>query len=83
MLDEITTLDYDRKLHTTIVGESRGVLIKVFRKWKDENYIPKNVHKAIRWSKHDPLNGSDFLMTGLLKQKITSRTILLKSKTIL
>ena len=59
LLDEITTLNYSKKLHTTIVGESRGVLIQAFKKWKGESYIPKNVHKAIRWSKHDPLNESE------------------------
>ena len=76
LLDEITALNYNKKLHTTVVGESQGVLIKAFRKWKGESYIPKNVHKAISWSKYNPLNESEILMTGLSKQKITSRTVL-------
>jgi hypothetical protein len=67
LLDEITALNYRKKLHVTIVGESRGVLINAFRKWKGENYIPKNVHKAIRWSKHDPLNESEIFDTWFIK----------------
>ena len=69
LLDEITTLNFSKKLHVTVVGESRGVLINAFRKWKGENYIPKNVHKAIRWSKHDPLNKSEIYDTWFIKTK--------------
>jgi hypothetical protein len=32
LLDGITALNYSKKLHTTVVGESQGVLIKAFRK---------------------------------------------------
>jgi hypothetical protein len=69
LLDEITALNFSKKLHITVVGESRGVLIKAFRKWKGENYIPKNVHKAIRWSKHDPLNESEIFDAWFIKTK--------------
>ena len=80
LLDEITTLNFNKMLHITVVGESRGVLIRAFRKWKGDNYIPKNVHKAIRWSKHDPLNESEnfntsswFIKTKDNKQDSTSK----------
>jgi hypothetical protein len=69
LLDEITTLNFNKKLHITVIGESRGVLIKAFRKWKGENYIPKNVHRAIRWSKHDPLNESEIFDAWFIKTK--------------
>ena len=53
-------------------------MIKSFRKWKGENYVPKNVHKAIRWSKHDPLNESEifdawFIKTKNIKQENTPK----------
>ena len=64
-----TALNYSKKLHTTIVGESQGVLIKAFRQWKGESYIPKNVHKAICWSKHDPLNDSEIFDAWFIKTK--------------
>ena len=44
-------------------------MIKAFRKWKGENYISKNVHKAIRWSKHDPLNESENFDYWIIKTK--------------
>ena len=69
LLDEITALNYNKKLHTTIVGKSWGILIKAFRKWKSENYIPKNAHKAICWSKHDPLNESEIFDDWIIKTK--------------
>ena len=69
LLDEITALNFSKKLHITVVGESRGVLIKSFRQWKGENYVPKNVPKAIRWSKHDPLNESEIFDAWFIKTK--------------
>ena len=44
-------------------------MIKAFRKWKGENYIPKNIHKAICWSKHDPLNESEIFDAWFIKTK--------------
>ena len=64
-----TALNYSKKLHTTIVGESQGVLIKAFRQWKGESYIPKNVHKAICWSKHNPWNESEIFEAWFVKTK--------------
>jgi hypothetical protein len=74
LLDEITALNYNKKLHATVVGESRNILIKAFRKWKGEKYIPKNVHKAIRWSKHDPLNESEIYDYTWKDKNKTSKT---------
>jgi hypothetical protein len=79
LLDEITALNYSKKLHTTVVGESRGVLIKAFRKWKGENYNPKNIHKAIRWSKHDPLNESEIFDAQFMKIKDNKQDNTLKT----
>ena len=78
LLDEITALNFSKKLHTTVVGESRGALIKAFRKWKGENYIPKNVHKAIRWSKHDPLNETEIFDACFIKIKNNKQDTTLK-----
>ena len=49
------------------------MLIKAFRKWKGKNYIPKNVHKAICWSKHDPLNESEIFDDWIIKTKNTKQ----------
>ena len=78
LLDEITALNFSKNLHITVVGESRGILIKSFRKWKGENYVPKNVHKAIRWSKHDPLNESEIFDTWFIKTKNDKQDNILK-----
>ena len=79
LLDEITALNYCKKLHTTVVGKSRGVLIKAFRKWRGESYIPKNVHKAIRWSKRDPLNESEIFDAWSIKTKDNKQESALKT----
>ena len=62
------------------MGESRGVLIKAFRKWKGENYVPKNVHKAIRWSKHDPLNESEIFDAWIINTKDNKQDTILKEQ---
>src|ERR1700678_211742 len=80
LLDEITALNYSKKLHTTVVGESQGVLIKAFRKWKGESFIPKNVHKAIHWSKHDPLNESEIFDDWIIKTKNNKQDSTLKKQ---
>jgi len=53
VLNEITRLRYLRKLPVSIAGEMRIDVIAAFRKWKGEQYTPKNVHPSIRWSKHN------------------------------
>ena len=36
-------------------------MIKTFREWKGQQYVPNFVHPAIRWSKHDPLLESEII----------------------
>ena len=36
-------------------------MIQTFREWKGEEYVPNNVHSAIRWSKRDPLLVSEII----------------------
>ena len=55
LLDDITKLRYLGKLPVTVYGNTRNNLISTFRQWKGLHYIPRQVHKAIRWSKRDPL----------------------------
>lgn len=55
LLDEITLLRYEGKLHESVVGSTRISLIQAFRDWKGLNYVPKIVHKAIRWNSDDPM----------------------------
>ena len=59
LLDEITRLRYNGKLHASVVGDRRRTLIHKFRLWKGENYVPPNVHRAIRWTKGSPLQIED------------------------
>jgi PIF1-like helicase len=56
LLDEITRLRFQGKLHKSVIGDRRNELIKSFRDWKGRQYVPQTVHKAIRWSPKDPLN---------------------------
>ncbi|KAF8871636.1 hypothetical protein BD779DRAFT_1453679, partial [Infundibulicybe gibba] len=55
ILDEISRLRFEGKLHQSIIGVRRNELIKSFREWKGLHYVPQTVHKAIRWSSKDPL----------------------------
>ncbi|KAF8891012.1 hypothetical protein BD779DRAFT_1438085, partial [Infundibulicybe gibba] len=55
ILDEISRLRFEGKLHQSVVGVRRNELIKSFREWKGLHYVPRVVHKAIRWSSKDPL----------------------------
>jgi hypothetical protein len=61
ILDEITKLRYEGKLSTKVYGDIRNTLIKTFREWKGQQYVPNLVHFAIRWSKHDPLFESEII----------------------
>jgi hypothetical protein len=54
MLDEITTLRYNKGLPSEVQGVTRRSLIYQYRKCKGEDYIPKSVHSAIRWNKNEP-----------------------------
>jgi hypothetical protein len=55
LLDDITNLRYLRKLPVTVYGDTRNNIIGTFRQWKGLHYIPRQVHRAIRWTKRDPL----------------------------
>ena len=55
LLDEITKTRYIGKLPLIVAGDTRNAIISSFRKWKGDQYVPKVVHPAIRWSKRDPL----------------------------
>ena len=55
LLNEITDLLCNGKLHKTVTGEQRNMLITFFRLWKESHYVPHAVHKAIRWNSKDPL----------------------------
>ena len=55
LLDDITNLRYLKKLPVTVYRDTRNDIISTFRQWRGGNYIPKQVYKAIRWNKRDPL----------------------------
>jgi hypothetical protein len=55
LLDDITTLHYENKLLRNIaMANQRNTLITLFRKQRGLEYIPSNMHGAIRWKKCDP-----------------------------
>ena len=71
LLDEITLCRYMGKLQETVYGPTRNTLIAAFRECKGIQYVPKQVHRAIWWSKQDPLVESDvYNFTG----KLTTNT---------
>ena len=59
MLDDITTLRYNGKLPSSVVGDRRNDLISAFRLLKGEKYVPSNVHREIRWKESDPFHLSE------------------------
>ena len=65
LLDDITNLQYLKKLPVVVCGDTRKDIIESFRKWKGEYYIPRQVHQAIRWSKRNP-----FLTTEVCDESI-------------
>ncbi|KAF8884576.1 hypothetical protein CPB84DRAFT_1626752, partial [Gymnopilus junonius] len=62
LLDEITKLRYNGKLHFSVTGDTRNSLIHTFHKWKGIHHVPATVHSAIRWSKFDPFIESSILL---------------------
>jgi hypothetical protein len=56
ILDDITTLRYNGKLPSSVVGVCRNDLISAFRLLKGEKYVPSKVHHAIRWKESDPFH---------------------------
>ena len=59
ILDEITTLRYNNLLPDCITGNRQNIVICQFQEWKGVNYVPKNVHTSIKWSKEDPIDKLD------------------------
>jgi len=55
LLDEITKLQYESKLPSTVHGERRNNLIHTYREHKGMSYVPQAVHHSIRWNKSDPM----------------------------
>ena len=55
LLDDITKRRYSKKLPVTVYGDTRNNIISSFRQSIGAGYIPDQVHRAIRWSKRDPL----------------------------
>ena len=54
LLDDITKLAYQSMLPAQINGETRNVQIHQYRAWRGQDYMPKNIHKAIAWSLQAP-----------------------------
>ncbi|KAF8877981.1 hypothetical protein BD779DRAFT_1448108, partial [Infundibulicybe gibba] len=59
LLDEISRLTYEGKLHPSVAGDRRNTLISSYRKIKGEAYVPATVHCTIRWNQADPYIVSD------------------------
>ncbi|KAF4618642.1 hypothetical protein D9613_009831 [Agrocybe pediades] len=49
LLDYITRLDFENKLPHGILQETRKSTIRAFREWKGKDFMPENLHPAIRW----------------------------------
>jgi hypothetical protein len=56
ILDEITQLKYKSLLPKQMDGHRRNTLLINFREWKGLNYVPPNIHPAIRWNEKNPLD---------------------------
>ncbi|KAJ4463366.1 hypothetical protein C8J55DRAFT_408405, partial [Lentinula edodes] len=54
ILDEITRLKYENLLDPSVVGNTRNLLIESFLAWKGANFVPSQVHTAVKWSDKDP-----------------------------
>ncbi len=55
LLDDITDKYYRGKIMLLSSDYTRNFLIKAYREIQGLQYIPSSIHKAIRWSKSDPL----------------------------
>ncbi|KAI0643578.1 hypothetical protein C8Q79DRAFT_879684, partial [Trametes meyenii] len=54
LLDEITKLRYLGTISPKVSGITRNELVHSFRKWKGERFMPKTIHKALKWTSSDP-----------------------------
>jgi hypothetical protein len=59
LLDEIVKQCFEGTLPVQVIGDRRNTLIAAFRVLKRNNYVPPNVHPAVKWSKSDPLVQTD------------------------
>ena len=55
LLDEISKLRYESKLHMSVTGDRRNTLIQAYREHQGMSYVPATVHKSIRWTEKDPM----------------------------
>lgn len=53
LLDEITKLRYLGKISPKVTGITRNELVHSFRKWKGEQFMPKTMHRALKWNVGD------------------------------
>lgn len=53
LLDEITKLRYLGKISPKVTGITRNELIHSFRKRKGEQFMPKTMHRALKWNVGD------------------------------
>ncbi|EPQ50474.1 hypothetical protein GLOTRDRAFT_50507, partial [Gloeophyllum trabeum ATCC 11539] len=60
ILDHITKLRYDGLLPGHIQGHRRNTLVRAYQIWKKDD-CPKHVHAAIKWSKTNPLQLTDYV----------------------
>ena len=83
LLDEITLCRYMGKLQDTVYGPTRNSLIAAFRKSRGTQYVPMQVHRAIRWSKRDPLVESDVYDLSKLNIKSMIASVSLSQAAVL
>ena len=55
ILDEITTLRFEDKLNSNIVGNTRSILLHKFYENRSITYIPKKMSELLKWSQENPL----------------------------
>jgi hypothetical protein len=73
LLDDITTLRFENKLSMKVtMADHRKMLITQFRDKRGLQYMPCNLHKALRWNKRDPFIESNELPGGEIQWKIIS-----------
>ncbi|EIW59632.1 uncharacterized protein TRAVEDRAFT_82829, partial [Trametes versicolor FP-101664 SS1] len=53
LLDEITKLHYLGKISPKVRGITHNGLVHSFRKWKGEQFMPKTMHRALKWNVGD------------------------------
>ncbi len=54
VLNEITRLRFEGKLHHKIIGNIRGFLIHLYRKNVGATHVPKDVPAILKWSRNQP-----------------------------